>query len=215
MITWFEKFFKVGDVFYDIGANIGAYSLVASKLFNGKIQVYAFEPGFSNFGQLSKNIFINNCQESIIPLQIALSDRTGIDVFNYSNLTPGGALHALGEPTSYNGEIFEPVFKQPIMAFQLDDLIRSFNIQLPNHVKIDVDGIEFKIIKGAQQLLREPRFKTLMVEIDEANPETQSIVNFLKDRGFTVDSKHKYAGGGQTGPASKLYNYLFRKDAIV
>jgi FkbM family methyltransferase len=185
MITWFEKFFKEGDVFYDIGANIGAYSLVVSKLFNGKIKVYAFEPGFSNFGQLSKNIFINNCQESIIPLQIALSDQTGIDVFNYSNLTPGGALHALGEPTSYDGETFVPVFKQSIIAYQLDDFIRSFNIPAPNHVKIDVDGIEFKILQGAQGVLREFTSKSLMVEIDEDNPQTQLILWGLR-RSYTT-----------------------------
>jgi FkbM family methyltransferase len=215
MVYWFETFFKEGDIFYDIGANIGAYSLVASKLFNGKIKVYAFEPGFSNFGQLGKNIFINNSQESVIPLQIALSDRTGIDIFNYSNLTPGGALHALGEPKTYTGETFEPVFKQSIISFQLDDFIKLFNIPVPNHVKIDVDGIEFKILKGAQHVLREPTFKSLMVEIDEANPQTQSMVNYLKDRGFSVDSKHKYVGGGQTGAASKLYNYLFSKDEVL
>jgi hypothetical protein len=147
-------------------------------------------------------------------LQIALSDQTGIDVFNYSNLTPGGALHALGEPTSYDGETFVPVFKQSIIAYQLDDFIRSFNIPAPNHVKIDVDGIEFKILQGAQGVLREFTSKSLMVEIDEDNPQTQLMVNFLKDLGFSLHSKHKYAAGGIMGPASKLYNYLFHKDTF-
>src|SRR4030042_1462024 len=54
MANWFETFFREGDVFYDIGANVGPYSLVASKMFEGKIKVYAFEPGFPNFSQLSK-----------------------------------------------------------------------------------------------------------------------------------------------------------------
>ena len=211
MANWFETFFREGDVFYDIGANVGPYSLVASKMFEGKIKVYAFEPGFQNFSQLSKNVFINNSQESIIPVQIALSDQTGIGIFHYSNLIPGGANHALGEPIDYKGELFETVFKQPIIAFRLDDFITLFNIPTPNHIKIDVDGIEFRILRGAEQTLRRTTIRSLMVEINEANPEATKMIQFLYDQGFAIHSKHKYVEGGDSGPASKLFNYLFQK----
>lgn len=97
-INWIETFFKGGEILFDIGANVGVYSLVASKFYNGGILVYAFEPAFPNFVQLCKNILLNDCQESIIPLQIALSDKTAINIFNYNNVTPGGALHTLGKP---------------------------------------------------------------------------------------------------------------------
>jgi hypothetical protein len=66
-IDWIATFFKEGDIFFDIGANVGAYSLVASKFYNGKIMIYAFEPGFANFVQLCKNILLNGCQESHYP----------------------------------------------------------------------------------------------------------------------------------------------------
>jgi FkbM family methyltransferase len=211
MADWFETFFREGDVFYDVGANVGAYSLVASKMFDGRITVYAFEPGFPNFSQLSKNVLINNSQESVVPLQIALSDQTGISIFHYSNLTPGGALHALGEPVDYKGEIFKPVLEQPIIAFRLDDFLDLFNIPSPNHIKIDVDGIEFKILRGAEKTLGGPSVRSLMVEVDEADPETAKMVEFLRDRGFVIHSKHKYIEGGDIGPASTLFNYLFRK----
>jgi len=214
MANWFETFFREGDVFYDIGANVGPYSLVASKMFEGKIKVYAFEPGFPNFSQLSKNIFINNSQESVIPMQIALSDQTRIGIFHYSNLIPGGALHTLGEPIDYKGEVFKPIFKQPIIAFRLDDFITLFNIPTPNHIKIDVDGIEFKILRGAEQTLRGPTLRSLMVEIDEANPEATKMIQFLYDQGFSIQSQYKYVEGGHTGPASKLFNYLFKKNMI-
>lgn len=214
MAIWFEIFFKEGDIFYDIGANVGAYSLMASKMFEGKVKVYAFEPGFPNFSQLSKNILINNSQESVIPLQIALADQTGISTFHYSNLIPGGALHALGEPVDYQGELFKPVLKQQVIAFRLDDFINIFNIPTPNHIKIDVDGIEFKILRGAAQTLCKPTLRSLMVEVDEANPEARKMIQFLSDQGFAVHSKHKYVDGGDTGPSSKLFNYLFQKNRI-
>ena len=211
MAQWFETFFKEGDTFYDVGANVGAYSLMASKMFDGKVKVYAFEPGFPNFAQLSKNIFINNSQESIIPMQIALSDQTEISIFHYSNLTPGGALHALGKPIDYKGEFFSPVCKQPVIAFRLDDFITLFNLPAPNHIKIDVDGIEFKILRGSQQTLCGPMLRSLMVEIDEANSETPKMIQFLRDQGFAIHSKHRYVEGGHAGPASRLFNYLFQK----
>ncbi len=210
--NWFETFFKKGDIFYDIGANVGAYSLMASKLFDGKVKVYAFEPGFPNFAQLSKNIFINDSQENIIPVQIALSDQTKIDIFHYSNLIPGGALHALGKPIDYKGEVFKPIYKQPIVAFQLDDFISLFNIPTPNHVKIDVDGNEFKILRGAQQTLCRPTLRSLIVEIDEASLETPQMIHFLRDKGFSIHSKYKYIDVGHNDHVSKLFNYLFQKE---
>ena len=136
---------------------------------------------------------------------------TEISIFHYSNLIPGGALHALGEPIDYKGEFFDPVFKQPIIAFRLDDFITLFSLPTPNHIKIDVDGIEFKILRGSQQTLCGPMLRSLMVEIDEANSETPKMIKFLRDQGFAIHSKHRYVEGGHAGPASRLFNYLFQK----
>lgn len=72
-VEWIENFLQVGDVFYDIGANVGVYSFVASKYFQQEVKIYAFEPAFMNFNQLCKNIYINKCQANIILLQIALT----------------------------------------------------------------------------------------------------------------------------------------------
>jgi hypothetical protein len=144
-------------------------------------------------------------------MQIALSDQTEISVFHYSNLIPGGALHALGKPIDYKGDFFKPICEQWIMVFRLDEFITLFNLPTPNHVKIDVDGIEFKILRGAQQMLCRPMLRSLMVEVNELNPEVPEMINFLRDQGFIINSKYRYVEGNHTGPASKLFNYLFEK----
>src|SRR3990172_968955 len=54
-VEWIENWFRSGDVFYDIGANTGAYSLVAFRFLSGKAKIYSFEPGFVTFPQLCKN----------------------------------------------------------------------------------------------------------------------------------------------------------------
>jgi FkbM family methyltransferase len=211
-IDWIESFFKQGEVFYDVGANVGAYSLVASRFCERNLRVFAFEPGFTTFPQLCKNIILNGCQESIIPLQVALSDETRLDVFNYNNLTPGGAIHALGRPLDYKGEKFEPVLKQPVISYRIDDLLKHLCLPVPNHVKIDVDGIEFSVLKGAAETLRNHSVRTVMLEIQEGDEEASRIVEYLRGSGFHVRSKHKCTCAGDCGPYSKTYNYLFHRE---
>lgn len=199
-VEWIEKFFKKGEVFYDIGANIGAYSLVAAKYLKGEIAVYAFEPSFLNYAQLSKNIFINKCQDSIIPLNVALSDKTAIGKFHHQNLVPGGALHSLGEAVDSNNNTFTPVFIQPVLSYTIDDLIKEFKIPLPNHIKLDVDGIEMSILKGAKEMFYSPQLKSILVEM---NHDKDEIITYLAERGFYASARHP---GGYTG------NYIFLRN---
>ena len=210
-IEWIHSCFKPGQVYYDIGANVGAYSLVAAKFLRGQGKVYAFEPGFMNFVELCKNILINQCQDDIVPFQIALSDRSIIETFHYNNLTPGGALHALGQAIDYKNDVFTPVFKQPVLSYRLDDFIKHFQLPTPNHVKIDVDGNELKILQGAEETLKNPSLKSLLVEVDEGDEKPGQVIEFLRQKGLHLHSKHKFVWGGEVGPYSKEFNYIFQR----
>ncbi|MEK6808051.1 MAG: FkbM family methyltransferase [Nanoarchaeota archaeon] len=196
-VQWIEKFFKKGEVFYDIGANIGAYSLVAAKYLKGEIVVYAFEPSFLNYAQLSKNIFINKCQDSIIPLNVALSDKTTIGGFHHQNLIPGGALHSFGNAVDHNNNAFTPVFTQPVLSYTIDDLIKKFNMPLPNHIKLDVDGIELSILKGAQETCFGSQLRSILVEMSH---DKDTIIDYLAQWGFCVSSDY---------PPAYTGNYIF------
>lgn len=208
-VAWIEDFFREGDVFYDVGANVGAYSLVAAKFLGGKVKVYAFEPSFLNFPQLCKNIITNCCQDSIVPFQIALSDKTAIDVFNYHNLTPGGAIHTLGRAIDYKGDEFQPLLKQPVLAMRLDEFTKYFRAPPPNHMKVDVDGIDFQVLQGAEEALAAPSLKTVIVEIKEGDAEAANIIGYLSNKGLKFHSKHGAPTGGDCSPLSGMYNYIF------
>jgi len=208
-IDWIHSCFQDGDAYYDIGANVGAYALVAAKHFRGKVQVYAFEPSFPTFKQLCTNVVLNHCQGSITPLQVALSDRTGVAVLNYSSLLPGSALHALGQAVDYKGDHFQPVVEQSVLAFALDDLIRQFALPPPTHIKLDVDGIELSILKGAKKTLSSVALKSVLVEILEGDPQSAEVVALLEQSGLKFQSKHKYVYGGDSGPSSRIYNYIY------
>jgi FkbM family methyltransferase len=211
MIQWIETFFKEGDVFFDIGANIGAYSLAAAKCFDGRIMVYSFEPSFLNFPKLVKNLIINCCQDCIIPFQIALSDKTVLDTFNYQNLTPGGALHALGEAVNHQGKDFDPVFKQPVLSYRLDDFIKCFGLPVPNHIKIDVDGIQFSILQGAEKTLSDPALHSVLVELEENNIDSEKLLNFLSNKGLIVHSRHEILSATDQNQPYKAYNYILKR----
>ena len=200
-VEWIETVMKPGDNFYDIGANVGAYSLIAAKAFNGLVKIFAFEPAFLNFTQLSRNIFLNQCQNIITPLSIALSDKTSLDSFNYHDLIPGGSLHTLGEAIDYKGDRFEPVLKQPVLSFKTDDLITQFDLPRPTHIKIDVDGIELSVLRGADQTLSDSTLRSIVVEL-EAGPDEEQITGFLSQKGFRLHARH-----GRRTPG--MFNCIF------
>lgn len=196
-VEWIEESFKTGDVFYDIGANIGAYSLVAAKYLKGTITIYAFEPSFLNYAQLSKNIFINKCQDSVIPLNVALSDKTTIGSFHHQNLVPGGALHSLGKAVDHKNDAFVPVFTQSVLSYTIDDFIKGFNIPLPDHIKLDVDGIELSILKGAKETCFGSQLRSILIEM---NRDKDRIIAYLAQWGFRVSSHY---------PPAYTGNYIF------
>jgi FkbM family methyltransferase len=201
-VAWLKQELRPGDVLYDIGANVGAYSLIASHLSQGKATVYAFEPSFQNFGQLCRNIILNNCQSSIIPLQISLCQKTCLDRFYYQNLELGGSLHSFSRNIDYKSEVFEPVASLGMLGFSLNDLVKIPGVLLPNLLKVDVDGLEYDILLGASNLLQDSQLRSILIEINEdLSEETKNIISFLFDQGLVPLEKHKLH--------RNLHNYIF------
>lgn len=209
-VKWIESF-RENDIFFDVGANIGAYSLVAAKFFNKKIRVYAFEPAFQNYSQLCKNIITNRCDDCITPLQLALSDETKVDCFNYVDITPGSAHHTLGEPVLYDDSSFNPCFRQSVLSFCIDDLVSIFKIPRPNHIKIDVDGYEKQILIGAKNTLTSPDVQTVLVEIDELKKKDHEISALLSEYGFRLKSRNKYSYEKMDESKYLFCNYIFER----
>lgn len=188
-VQWLEEYVHAGDVLYDIGANIGVYSLIAAKNTEGKAPIYAFEPGFPSFSQLCKNVVLNEVGNAVVPLQIALSDKTGLVDFNYRSLLTGSSLHMLGSATDRDGKRFSPVFTQLVPTYRLDDFVREFQIPRPQHIKLDVDGTEMDILRGAEEILASESLRSLILEISS---DDASLIEFLGDRGLVIQSQHAH-----------------------
>jgi FkbM family methyltransferase len=194
-VRWIEE--TVGGVFYDIGANIGAYSLVAWASSNGHTQVVAFEPGFSTFPQLCRNIIVNGCADRVIPLNIALSDQCGPMVFRYSSVEAGAAEHiGLSSGLNASGQSTSTVvFEQQMWTHTLDDAISQFGLPAPQHIKIDVDGHELAILRGAHRTLTGGTVRSLQIEIGTSDPDGPAIQTLLGDLGYIVQRVSPHPGG--------------------
>jgi FkbM family methyltransferase len=188
-VSWIETWFKPGDVFYDIGANVGSYSLIAHRFCEADIKVYAFEPGCMTYPHLCQNILLNDAMQQISPFQVALYDETMLTWFHYQNLLSGGALHALHEPKDGFGDRFTPVSSLPAICYRLDDFAHQFELLPPAHVKIDVDGTEFQILRGAVETLKSPGVKSLMLETYDGNRHLNDIGRLVSECGFVLHSR--------------------------
>jgi FkbM family methyltransferase len=206
-IEWIETCFRKGDVFYDIGANVGAYSFVARAVTGGDCTIYAFEPSFATFETLCRNIFLNKFDKQITALQVALADETQLLSFNYSDIAAGASLHSVGEAIDQDGQPFTAAYTQSMLCYRLDDLISQFSLSPPNHIKIDTDGAELKVLRGAGQTLAHPALRTILIEVNEKLPSCGEMLDYIKGKGFHVRSRDR------AGEAAELYNLLFERDA--
>jgi len=207
-IEWIDSFAE-GDVLWDIGANVGIYSLYAAV--HRHIRVVAFEPSAGNYYLLNRNIELNGIDDRVEAYCIALSDESGIRALNMQMTELGGALSSFGEPVDSFGKRFTPGFRQGMIGYTIDGFVGAFDPPFPNHVKIDVDGIEDRIIAGAAKALADPRLKSLSVELDSAREsETGEIIARIEGSGLKLAARRQ-SEMVASGEYRTIFNYQFRR----
>jgi FkbM family methyltransferase len=177
-LDWIDTF-NEEDLFFDIGANIGVYTLYASQ--SSGCNVIAFEPESQNFSRLTQNIYCNNAK-NVVPYCLALSNKTCLDKLYVTGMRAGDSQHNLGSENKYYTREYSML--QGSVAMSLDQLCFEFNLPIPNHVKIDVDGLEEEIVKGGLQVLSSSIMKSILVEITNVNNESSAIFELLENVGF-------------------------------
>jgi FkbM family methyltransferase len=208
LVAWIQGFVP-GDVFYDIGSNVGTLALLAGTIHGAAVTTYAFEPSFSTFEALVRNVIINSLLGVVHPLQIALHDRTGLESLRYQDLRAGAALHAVGEAVDYLGRSFQPVASQPVLAVRIDDLIEMFGVRAPTRIKLDVDGNELRILHGAAATLGRPQLRDLVVEAvrtDAADARPDVLSAFLESKGFQLRHAVEH---GPVDVYPRIFDYYF------
>ena len=176
-VKWIKDYICDRDVFFDIGANNGVYSLIANHL-KKDLKIFSFEPEAQSYSELNNNIRLNKAEVQIKAFNIALSDKNSIGVLNLSSDQPGKSNHQYT-----NDSHSEVTHQQGCLSLTMDSIINDYKLPYPNHIKIDVDGLEFEILKGAKSILASTQLKSIAVEVDQEN--LMDFELFLKEFNFT------------------------------
>lgn len=225
-LAWIDTF-GLGETLYDIGANVGMYTIYAAVM--RRANVFAFEPEALNYAELNKNIYLNELHGQVLAYCLALSDVDKVDKLLLSDFGLGISYHDFEENSWTEDKEFAVDWKvskdnrrpQGCIGQRVDTLVAE-GLPVPDHIKIDVDGLEHRVIQGMLETLRRPELKTVLIEINFDNPKNLEIIDRITDLGwrfsweqlrinrkvkFTVEQIKSYQERGVGG-----LNYIFYKD---
>lgn len=189
---WLESALQPGMVFYDIGANIGFFSVIAAEKVTPQGHVYSFEPVSGTHDRLVENIQLNKIDKHVTTFLAAASDHVGeaqiyipdkgMDAWNSLAVKPEAGNYRL----------------DTIKTIVLDELVANQTLRSPDIIKIDVEGWELHVLKGLQQTLQ-TYHPTLYVEFTSANLKAAGtncaeLAEFIRALGYQLyeyDPRHK------------------------
>lgn len=182
-LDWIDRF-RPGSCYFDIGSNIGQFSLYPARKFGSAIQIHAFEPQSNNYHVLNKNIFRNHLKDNITAYCVAISGRSEFDRLYVPKFIPGGnrsqfaqePLDTMKVPTSH---------VQGMFGVTLNDLCGTWGFPYPNYMKIDVDGMEIPILRAAGNVLKHANLRSVIVELG-TDVEQQQAVAIMKEAGLEL-----------------------------
>lgn len=174
------QYLNKNGVFYDIGANVGFYTLLASRIVGIDGHVYAFEPLPRNIMYLRRHIELNKLQ-NVRVFDVAVADYTGVTRFEE------GERHSMGK-IAQNGN-FE------VSVTMLDSLLAQNEIKPPDLVKIDVEGGELAVLNGAESLFRQHHPVVFLAT--HSHDLHQSCLKFLTALNYRITEFQSVDGGGE------------------
>lgn len=202
-IEWLDRL-GPDDVLWDVGANVGVFSLYAAV--RSRCRVVAFEPSAANFHVLARNVQLNPGAR-VDAYCVALAGATGLGSMNLASPALGMAMAQFGKP----GEL-SPYWHGPVggihgmVGFTVDEFIARFSPPFPTHMKLDVDGLEPAILRGAAATLRDPRLRSVMAELPLTDGAAHGeCLGALEAAGFAVGARGAEQGEGRERAANHRF----------
>jgi FkbM family methyltransferase len=198
-IAWIDGFVAPCN-FWDIGANVGTYTLYAAL--RPDVSVLAFEPAAASYAALCRNIEANRRGDRIEALCIALSDRTRLGSLNMSATNAGNSFNSFESDQDCFGRPLDIAFRQTTIGFTIDDFRQFFDQPPPNYLKIDVDGTEEQILDGGAATLADPALRSVLIEIEAADTARNArLLERLDRAGFVLTVR----GAAQAGVSNAIF----------
>ena len=177
---------KEGDIVVDIGAAFGFYTILASKMIGSKGKVIAIEPQPESFQMLNSNIKLNKLSNVTTLNYAVYSNETKLQLYSSYSVIPERAEENTSDFIEVN-------------CNKLDNLILQIEkINEVNWIKIDVEGTELEVLKGATKILSKSKDISLLIEIhniSEGKNHYQSIIDLLNNYNFKIEFEKVYDNG--------------------
>lgn len=158
-VAAFEALLEPGMTFFDVGANVGYFSLLAASIVGPEGRVHSFEPTPAVAKRLMENVRINALSSRVITNVAAIGERSGTATFHlHSDDSEANSMFATRE---HGGCIEVPVIT-------LDEYVQSRNIRSVDLLKMDVEGAELLALRGAQSILARENAPMLIIELNSA-----------------------------------------------
>lgn len=195
------------SILWDVGANIGLYSVYAAKRCN--CRVWAFEPSVFNLELLARNIFANGLTDRVCIVPVALSDQLGASQMHMTTTEWGGALSTFGQDFGWDGKAIRQVFEFQTLGLNMEDAMQRLAIPRPDYIKMDVDGLEHMILKGGAKVLR--GIKGILIEVnDDFDEQAKQCQQLLSEAGLVLKAKrHSQMIAANTQGFQNSYNQIW------
>ena len=211
-LEWIDSFSsEKNKIFWDIGANIGIYSIYAA-IKHENIEIFSFESATSNLRTLTRNISINKLDKKIKVVPFSLSNKENKFLsMKESFFSEGESHNTYGENFDFEGKKINSINnKYSIYGTSINFLLREKILSVPDYIKIDVDGTEHIILQGANEFLNNKKIKNIAVEVNENFTEQYSnILKIMHDFNFSL--VHKKNTEAYKRQYANTYNYLFKR----
>ena len=205
-IEWMNNI-QPNEIVFDVGANVGMYTLMSAV--SRSARVFAFEPESSNYFLLNQNIKLNNVENSVTAWNSGVLDYNGQSILYMSDLTGfGRAVHSVDEEVNFDLTPKVTKFKQGINVLTLDSFCKNMDV-IPDHIKIDVDGLEHRIVSG--NLITLSKAKTVIIEIQTTLKQHLEAVDFMLSLGFNLDKNQVNSSMRSSGDFKGAAEHLFYK----
>ena len=215
-IEWINSFKTSAReiIFWDIGANLGLYSIYAAVK-HEKIKIISFEPSTSNLRILSRNISINNLQDKITINQLPLGNKPfHFSLFREKQFGEGESNNSFNSETNFEGKQLNSENSYNLLGTSINSLLEQKILEIPNYIKIDVDGLEHFILEGASNYLSNPNIKSLQIELNEKYiNQFEMVKKIMKDSGFKFKFKKRNEDFEiyKNKAFSAIYNYYYER----
>jgi FkbM family methyltransferase len=206
-VFWLDSAPQEGQL-WDIGANMGIFTLYAAMLRD--MHVTAFEPESGNFSLLNKNIALNKIDERVVAYCVGLSDTSGFSkLYRYLSFESAG-INSVGQEIDAHLQPRKSLCQQGAIIFTGDELLRYHRLPAPDYVKIDVDGIEHQIINGMPHVLQ--HCQSILVELNQEIAEHRAAIAVLTNHGFHFHEELTRLTTIEQGHWKGLVNLIFHRD---